>query len=165
MTKICHYCDAKLWSTETSSLCCQVNLPSLQTLPEPLHKLFVGDTAESRCFRHNIRNYNSAFAFASLGVIEDMLPAGVYLFRVNGTAIELVIYNQMQMEKDLNLHNCSRALSEITEKCPLLSNQWSFFNSVNDMIFLISLRIFPEIMKCVILHNECLDDFKDGGPP
>ena len=59
----------------------------------------------------------------------------------------------------------TRALSEITEKCPLLSNQWSFFNSVNDMIFLISLRIFPEIMKCIILHNECLDDFKDGGPP
>ena len=22
MTKICHYCDAKLWPTETSSLCC-----------------------------------------------------------------------------------------------------------------------------------------------
>ena len=68
------------------------------------------------------------------------------------------------------LHNsftfeCTRALSEITEKCPLLSNQWSFFNSVNDMIFLISLRMFPEIMKCIILHNECLDDFKDGGPP
>ena len=59
----------------------------------------------------------------------------------------------------------TRALSEITDKCPLLSNQWSFFNSVNDMIFLISLRIFPEIMKCIILHNECLDDFKDGGPP
>ena len=59
----------------------------------------------------------------------------------------------------------TRALSEITEKCPLLSNQWSFFNSVNDMIFLISLRMFPEIMKCIILHNECLDDFKDGGPP
>ena len=59
----------------------------------------------------------------------------------------------------------TRALSEITEKCPLLSNQWSFFNSVNDMIFLISLRIFPEIMKWIILHNECLDDFKDGGPP
>ena len=59
----------------------------------------------------------------------------------------------------------TRALSEITEKCPLLSNQWSFFNSVNDMIFLLSLRMFPEIMKCIILHNECLDDFKDGGPP
>ena len=57
----------------------------------------------------------------------------------------------------------TRALSEITEKCPLLSNQWSFFNSVNDMIFLISLQIFLEIMKCIILHNDCLDDFKYGG--
>ena len=51
MTKTCHYCDAKLWPTETSSLCCascQVNSLSLQTLPEPLQQLFVGDTAESR---------------------------------------------------------------------------------------------------------------------
>ena len=63
------------------------------------------------------------------------------------------------------IHVCTRALSEITEKCPLLSNQWSFFNSVNNMIFLIPLRIFPEIMKFIMLHNECLDDFKDGGPP
>ena len=45
----------------------------------------MGDTAESRCFRNNIRSYNSAFAFASLGVNEDMLPAGVYCFRVSGT--------------------------------------------------------------------------------
>ena len=53
MTKTYHYCDAKLWPTETSSLCCangQVNLPPLQTLPEPFHQLFVGDTAESKCF-------------------------------------------------------------------------------------------------------------------
>ena len=72
MTKTCHYYDAKLWPTETSSLCCangQVNLPPLQTLPEPLHHLFMGDTAESRCrcFRNNIRSYNSAFTFATLG--------------------------------------------------------------------------------------------------
>ena len=45
----------------------------------------MGDIAESRCFRNNIRSYNSAFAFASLGVNEDMLPARVYCFRVSGT--------------------------------------------------------------------------------
>ena len=43
------------------------------------------DTAESRYFRNSIRSYNSAFAFASLGLNEDMLPAGVYCFRVSGT--------------------------------------------------------------------------------
>ena len=88
MTKTCHYCHAKLWPTETSSLCCangQVNLPPLQTLPEPLHQLFVGDTAESSCFQNNSRGYNSAFAFTSLGVNEDMLQAGGYCFRVSDT--------------------------------------------------------------------------------
>ena len=43
MTKTCHYCDTKLWPTETSSLCCangQVNLLPLQTLPEPNQHLY-----------------------------------------------------------------------------------------------------------------------------
>ena len=31
-----------------------------------------------------IRGYNSAFAFASLGVNEYVLPAGVYCFRIKG---------------------------------------------------------------------------------
>ena len=44
-----------------------------------------GDTTESRCFRNSIRSYNSAFAFASLGVNEGMLQAGVYCFRVSST--------------------------------------------------------------------------------
>ena len=101
MTKTCHYCDAKLWPTETSSLCCangQLNLPSLQILPEPLHQLFVVDTAESRCFLNNIRSYNSAFASASLGVNEDMLPAGVYCFRVSGTVCHRI--GHLQQNKD-----------------------------------------------------------------
>ena len=57
-------------------LCSQVNLPPLQTLPDPLHQLFVGDTAKSRCFRNNIRSYISAFAFASLGVMRTWYRQG-----------------------------------------------------------------------------------------
>ena len=97
MTKTCHYCDAKLWPTETSSLCCangQVNLPPLQTLPQPLHQLFVGDTAESRCFQNNSRSYNSAFAFASFGVNEGMLQAGVYCSRVSSTVCHRIDHLQ-----------------------------------------------------------------------
>ena len=107
MTKTCHYCVAKLWPTETSSLCCangQVNLPPLQTLPEPLHPLFVEDTAESRCFRNNIRSYNSAFAFASLRVNEDMLPIGVYCFRVSSTVCYRIGHLQPNTNNNKRLH-------------------------------------------------------------
>ena len=86
MTKICQFCLAKLWSTETSSLCCangQVILPPLQPLPVELHQLFVGGSSEAKDFRQHIRGYNASFAFASLGVHEDVLPAGVYSFRIN----------------------------------------------------------------------------------
>ena len=88
MTKICQFCLAKLWSTETSSLCCangQVILPPLQPLPVELHQLFVGGSSEAKDFRQHIRGYNASFAFASLGVHEDVLPAGVYSFRINGS--------------------------------------------------------------------------------
>ena len=101
MTKTCHYCDAKLWPTETSSLYCangQINLPLSQHLPEPLHQLFVAYTAEYRRFRNNIRSYNSAFAFASLGVNEDMLPAGVYCFRVRSTVCHRIGHLQSNIE-------------------------------------------------------------------
>ena len=71
----------------------------------------------------------------------------------NFISFSIIMFSTNSYEFESMYHSieiCTRALSEITEKCPLLSNQWSFFNSVNDMIFLISLRILPEIMKCII---------------
>ena len=86
MTKICQLCFAKLWKTETSSLCCangQVILPPLQPLSEDLRQLIVGNSAASKDFRQHIRGNNSAFAFALLGVNKNILPAGVYCFITN----------------------------------------------------------------------------------
>ena len=44
-------------------------------------------------FRHNIRNYNNALAFSSLGVKRDMSvygPQGVYTFRIQGQLCHLI---------------------------------------------------------------------------
>ena len=80
MNKICQFCSAKLWPAETSSLCCangEVRLPPLQPLQEELSNFFLGNCEKAIDFRKHTRGYNSAFAFASLGVNEDLLPAGV----------------------------------------------------------------------------------------
>ena len=64
MTEICSHCSATKFKGETSGLCCKngkVQLPTLQTPPEPLKHLLLGDTPESRHFLDNIRKYNSCF--------------------------------------------------------------------------------------------------------
>ena len=45
----------------------------------------MGNSPNAKDSRRHIRGHNSAFAFASLGVNEDVLPAGVYNFRINGS--------------------------------------------------------------------------------
>ena len=94
MTYTCTFCAAGFWESEKLStstrlfpkfpLCCwqaKVVLPSA-------HLLTAGDT-RGRAFRYSIRAYNSALAFASLGVNLDKQLAnakrGVYTFRIHRT--------------------------------------------------------------------------------
>ena len=102
MTFSCTFCDAKFWESEKLStstrllpkfpLCCgqaKVVLPSLDTPPDLLAHLLTAGDARGRAFRDNIRAYNSALSFASLGVNLDKQLAnakrGVYTFRIHGT--------------------------------------------------------------------------------
>jgi len=74
MTSLCPHCQAQLFPFElkangTSSMCCKggkVTLPMLNPLPPELEELY-----RSRSFRDQPRAYNSAFAFASIGVKAD----------------------------------------------------------------------------------------------
>ena len=101
MEFICPLCDAKFWESEkltTStkscykfSLCCgqgKVVLPPLASPPEMLMHLLTTADKRGKAFRDQIRAYNSALAFASLGVNLDKELAnarrGVYTFRIQG---------------------------------------------------------------------------------
>lgn len=98
MSYICQSCGAFMWKNEIHtgslgttakfSLCCsqgKISLPCFSDPPELLKQLLTADTPESKHFRQHIRAYNSSFAFASLGVQEDILPSkGPYTFRING---------------------------------------------------------------------------------
>ena len=99
----CSHCSAKFWeneklSTSTKddfkfSLCCgqgKVVIPALPSPPEllMLMHLLTATDSRGRAFREHIRAYNSALAFASLGVNLDKELAsarrGVYTFRIHG---------------------------------------------------------------------------------
>ncbi|KAI0665311.1 hypothetical protein C8Q70DRAFT_1117474, partial [Cubamyces menziesii] len=100
MAVACPSCAALHWNSEKIKqssnarprfgFCCdsgQVSLPPVPEPPEPLRTLFVADSEQAKEFRANIRQYNAAFAFTSLGVsIDDTVNVGrgPYIFRIHG---------------------------------------------------------------------------------
>lgn len=99
---VCHHCSAIFWYQErlqcqstrqymAYNLCCRAGTVSLRTPrtpPQPLQGLvsFNGG-ARSNGFMRLIRQYNSLFAFTSLGVHVDKsinTGDGPYVFRING---------------------------------------------------------------------------------
>ncbi|KAH9834149.1 uncharacterized protein C8Q71DRAFT_688168, partial [Rhodofomes roseus] len=100
MDVACRFCGALHWIAErltassarnpTFGSCCnsgKVHVPSAPDPPHALKQLFVQNTAQAREFREHIRQYNSAFAFTSLGVqIDDTVNHGngPYVFRIHG---------------------------------------------------------------------------------
>jgi hypothetical protein len=72
------------------SICCakgKVILPPLQELPPPLNILLTETDPRSYAFRQNIRMYNSALSFTSIGAKIDQQVAGtsgIYTFRIHG---------------------------------------------------------------------------------
>jgi hypothetical protein len=101
----CHECGALHWMAErisTSSkrspkfgMCCNHGRVKLQALPEPpqpLRSFLMDGDIQAREFRENIRLYNSALSFTSLGVKPDTTlnnGGGPYVFRVHGVLYHL----------------------------------------------------------------------------
>lgn len=100
----CRMCGAQFWYQErckrdsaitqrrmSYSLCCKggkIFVPPFAQPPEPLNSLlkFDGDARSRHCLQH-IRQYNSLFAFTSMGAnIDDSLNrgGGPYVFKING---------------------------------------------------------------------------------
>jgi len=95
----CNKYEAMMWLDERVnksvrllefSICCakgKVILPSLQELPPPLDILLTGTDPRSCAFRQNIRMYNSALSFTSIGAKINQEVAGtsgIYTFRIHG---------------------------------------------------------------------------------
>ncbi|KAM0880860.1 hypothetical protein ACQ4PT_033300 [Festuca glaucescens] len=102
-TCICPYCGAIMWHQERSKnkkniskptfgLCCKegkVKLPPLKKPPAYLQQLLTfNEKGESSNYRENIRNYNSMFAFTSMGGQIDYeinrQGGAPYVFCLNG---------------------------------------------------------------------------------
>ncbi|KAF7968482.1 hypothetical protein HWV62_30509 [Athelia sp. TMB] len=96
----CSHCGALHWIDERTSsssrrspefgACCdhgQVQLGALERPPHALRQLYLGTSQQGREFLENIRQYNAALAFTSLGVEQDNgvnIGPGPYVFRIHG---------------------------------------------------------------------------------
>jgi hypothetical protein len=88
MNSVCEHCGAIKFQNETFFKCChggKVALEPLSPYPEDLKNLMTGDSQDAKNFQANIRKYNSAFSFASLGAnIRPPPGRGPPCFRVCG---------------------------------------------------------------------------------
>src|SRR6202158_3044945 len=89
-----HFMSEKLTHSSNANprfgMCClqgQISLPPLSEPPQQLHRLLTSSAPRARKFRENIRQYNIAFAFTSVGVEIDhtiLDGRGPYSFRMHG---------------------------------------------------------------------------------
>ncbi|KDQ08676.1 hypothetical protein BOTBODRAFT_75354, partial [Botryobasidium botryosum FD-172 SS1] len=101
----CPHCGALHWRSERLTrstvanpqfgTCCvrgKVQLEPMPPLPATLHTLFYAQSPSAKEFRKNIRQYNAAFAFASVGMKVDRSFAGrgPYTFRIHGTLHHII---------------------------------------------------------------------------
>jgi hypothetical protein len=97
----CQHCKALHWHDErvyragegwSYGMCCshgQVRLPSIPEPPPNIKALFEGSHRLSAVFRNNVRQYNAALAFTSMGVqvdeaINQTGGRAPYVFRIHG---------------------------------------------------------------------------------
>ncbi|XP_044588727.1 uncharacterized protein LOC123267905 [Cotesia glomerata] len=73
MDKKCPYCHALKFKNKPAGMCCasgKVQLPVIETPPEPLNSLLIGTDPDSNVFLKSIRTFNSCFQMTSFGAIE-----------------------------------------------------------------------------------------------
>ncbi|GFS77942.1 ATP-dependent DNA helicase, partial [Nephila pilipes] len=64
MDNECPYCHALKFKKEPAGMCCasgKVQLPEIETPPEPLNGLLIGTDPDSNVFLKSIRTFNSCF--------------------------------------------------------------------------------------------------------
>ncbi len=87
MDIICAFCEAYRFPKERLNCCHdgKVLLSSLPTYPPEMHELFTSNSALSKNFMENIRQYNSSVSFASFGAqLSTPTGRGPYTFRLHG---------------------------------------------------------------------------------
>ncbi|KAF8770993.1 hypothetical protein HNY73_018457 [Argiope bruennichi] len=98
------FCKALKWKGKSRSMCCnnhKIQVPLLQTPPEPLLMFFSTDSPDEINFQTNKRRYNSCFQMTSFGSGREIREPGFMpTFKVQGQVYHRIdMYAKIQTER------------------------------------------------------------------
>ncbi|GIY66199.1 helitron_like_N domain-containing protein [Caerostris extrusa] len=137
MDKECPHCHALKFKNEPVGLCCasgKVQLPEIETPPEPLYGLLIGTDPDSSLFLKSIRTFNSCFQMTSFGATE-------------------IVQNNAANGQQFNSTTPNALANRVDARCG--------YNNLNSPF---ARRIVRELDALLNEHNELLKLFKSHMP-
>jgi hypothetical protein len=161
MDKECPHCNALKFKNETAGMCCasgKVQLPAIETPPEPLNGLLIGTDPDSNLFLKSTRTFNSCFQMTSFGATEIVKNSAVNGQQFNSTfKIKGQIYHKVgsllpmanEPHKFLQIYFMGGEDARVDAHCG--------YNNLNSLF---ARRIVSELDALLNEHNELLKVFK-----
>ncbi|XP_044575237.1 uncharacterized protein LOC123259041 [Cotesia glomerata] len=167
MDKECPHCHALKFKNEPAGMCCasgKVQLPEIETPPEPLNGLLIGTDPDSNVFLKSIRRFNSCFQMTSFGATEIVRNTNANGQQFNSTfKIRGQVYHKMGSL--LPMPNEPHKFLQIyfmggEDSGSALANRVNARCDYNNLDSLYARRIVSELDALLNEHNELLKIFK-----
>ncbi|XP_054091371.1 uncharacterized protein LOC128922976 [Zeugodacus cucurbitae] len=167
MDKECPHCHALKFKNEPAGMCCasgKVQLPEIETPPEPLNGLLIGTDPDSNVFLKSIRRFNSCFQMTSFGATEIVRNTNANGQQFNSTfKIRGQVYHKMGLL--LPMPNEPHKFLQIyfmggEDSGSALANRVNARCDYNNLDSLYARRIVSELDALLNEHNELLKIFK-----
>ncbi|GFT92534.1 ATP-dependent DNA helicase [Trichonephila clavipes] len=167
MDKECPHCHALKFKNEPAGMCCasgKVQLPEIETPPEPLNGLLIGTDPDSNVFLKSIRRFNSCFQMTSFGATEIIRNTNANGQEFNSTfKIRGQVYHKMGSL--LPMPNEPHKYLQIyfmggEDSGSALANRVNARCDYNNLDSLYARRIVSELDALLNEHNELLKIFK-----
>ncbi|XP_023159393.1 uncharacterized protein LOC101459168 [Ceratitis capitata] len=167
MDKECPHCHALKFKNEPAGICCasgKVQLPEIETPPEPLNGLLIGTDPDSNVFLKSIRRFNSCFQMTSFGATEIVQNTNANGQQFNSTfKIRCQVYHKMGSL--LPMSNKPHKFLQIyfmggEDSGNALANRVNARCDYNNLDSLYARRIASELDALLNEHNELLKIFK-----
>ncbi|KAL7291682.1 hypothetical protein TKK_0014713 [Trichogramma kaykai] len=148
MDKQCEFFHALKFKNETPGMCCvggKVQLPELESPPEPLSTLVSGTTRQSKQFLANICKYNSCFQMTSFRATQIIRENYMPTFKIQG---QIYHYSGSLLpmpnveHKFLHIYFMGKTNEQINQRCrfninadrEIISTLQSFFVEHNALV-------------------------------
>ncbi|CAD7001389.1 unnamed protein product [Ceratitis capitata] len=158
MDKECPHCHALKFKNEPAG---KVQLPEIETPPEPLNGLLIGTDPDSNVFLKSIRRFNSCFQITSFGATEIVRNTNANGQQFNSTfKIRGQVYHKMGSLLPMSNEPHKFYFMGCENSGSALANRVNARCDYNNLDSLYSRRMVSELDALLNEHNELLKIFK-----